>query len=380
MTPADINLLIENKVREGRSVEYKSQIPGNTDSEKKEFLADVVSFANADGGDLIFGVATKDGVPISASGLASLNEDKEKLRLENIIRTGLDPRIPAVAFDVVDGFTNGPILSLRIPKSWSRPHMVKFQDYSRFYSRNSAGKYLMDVREIREAFDAAGSIPDRIRRWRDDRLSLILGGESPIQISPTSSLVLHLVPYSSITDSNALSVGELLGKLRQLQPIDATNWDHRFNVDGYVTYNSFVDGGRRNVSYAQVFRSGRIEAVNNFFYDTTQDVPTTSGYWIDRHISDAVVAYTTVLTEVGIQPPIVGLLSIIAAKGLRLNHGRQLTPPLDRERILIPDVMIDDFGTPLRTALKPMFDALWNAFGVDRSHSFDQDGNWKPKD
>ena len=43
----DIDSLVTNQVKEGRTIEYKATLPGVKDAEKKEFLADVSSFANA---------------------------------------------------------------------------------------------------------------------------------------------------------------------------------------------------------------------------------------------------------------------------------------------------------------------------------------------
>lgn len=54
---ADLLALISNAVSEGRTIDYKRELPGNSDGEKKEFLADVSSFANTSGGDLIFGLS-----------------------------------------------------------------------------------------------------------------------------------------------------------------------------------------------------------------------------------------------------------------------------------------------------------------------------------
>lgn len=56
ITEEDLQALIDNSVLESKSIEYKQSLPGNSDSEKKEFLADVSSFANASGGDLIYGI------------------------------------------------------------------------------------------------------------------------------------------------------------------------------------------------------------------------------------------------------------------------------------------------------------------------------------
>jgi predicted HTH transcriptional regulator len=98
ITKDDLQSLIDNKVTERKTMEYKQALPGNSDKQKKEFLADVSSFANASGGVLIYGITEdkKTGKPKALVGLDIVNIDQETLRLDNVIRTGLQPRLPAV--------------------------------------------------------------------------------------------------------------------------------------------------------------------------------------------------------------------------------------------------------------------------------------------
>ena len=49
--PEDLQNLIVNGVSESKTIEYKSELPLNTGDAKKEFLADVSSFANTSCGD-----------------------------------------------------------------------------------------------------------------------------------------------------------------------------------------------------------------------------------------------------------------------------------------------------------------------------------------
>ena len=57
---SDFLNLIENEVPESKTIEYKQALNLKTDSEKKEFLADISSFANTSGGDLIYGIAENE--------------------------------------------------------------------------------------------------------------------------------------------------------------------------------------------------------------------------------------------------------------------------------------------------------------------------------
>ena len=78
--------LRDHRVIETRTLDYKLQLPGKTDADRKEFLADVSSFANAAGGHIIFGVQEKEGVPVAIPGLTRVNPDAAIQDIESRIR------------------------------------------------------------------------------------------------------------------------------------------------------------------------------------------------------------------------------------------------------------------------------------------------------
>jgi hypothetical protein len=368
VTAADIQSLVDTGVKEQRTIEYKRQLPGGSDAEKKEFLADVCSFANAGGGYLIYGIAAKDGVPQSIPGLADFVEDKERLRLESTIRDGVDPRIPGIHLRPVQGFPNGPVLVLRVPRSWAGPHMVTFKGSSRFLSRSSAGKFQMDVTEIRYAFEAAGDLPDRIRRWRDERLGRILADETPIRLASSERIVVHLVPMESFVDTWRFDIARLEGRTEDLPPLGYRDSDPRVNLDGLLTFHTNARSG--TLAYAQAFRSGRIEAVNAGMFE---DDCNARSFLCERYESDvarATTSYLDALRSLRIEPPIVFLLSIVGAKGafMRVSAPRYAGEQraIDRDVLLAPDALIEDYDCDLHRVLRPTFDAVWNACGMVR--------------
>jgi hypothetical protein len=95
VTEPQLRALIDNNVSEGRRIEFKRDL-GKKDEDKREFLADVSSFANAAGGDLLIGVEADTDIASELVGLPNKQADGEILRLENLIRDGIDPRIPGV--------------------------------------------------------------------------------------------------------------------------------------------------------------------------------------------------------------------------------------------------------------------------------------------
>ena len=166
---ADLIALISNGVCEGRTIDYKRDMPGNSDGDKKEFLADVSSFANAGGGDLVFGMEEAGGLPTNLVGLASRDLDFEIRRLDSILAAGLTPRI-RYGTKIVAPTNGSRSMVLRVERSWVGPHRVVFQGHDKFYGRNSAGKYPLDLNELRAAFTLSSSAIERIRAFRSDRI------------------------------------------------------------------------------------------------------------------------------------------------------------------------------------------------------------------
>jgi predicted HTH transcriptional regulator len=178
--------LLQNEMPEQKTLDYKQGLPGGGEGARKEFLADVSSFANASGGDLVFGIAERrsgddkaTGLPGEIHDLALGNPSADCARLENIIRDGVQPRIPGIQIKAVAVEGHGCVLVVRIPRSWIGPHMVAFGNASRFFSRNNAGKYQLDVQQIGEAFTTQRTLGERLRNWRADRIGKTLAGEGP---------------------------------------------------------------------------------------------------------------------------------------------------------------------------------------------------------
>src|SRR5215469_3816300 len=120
----DIESLVTAKVAEKRTLDYKEQLPDNSSESKREFLYDVSSFANAIGGDIIFGISDErdangkpTGLPGLAPGLNLPNATDSITRLENLVRDGITPRIQGVEWQTISGFSSGSILVMRTPRS-----------------------------------------------------------------------------------------------------------------------------------------------------------------------------------------------------------------------------------------------------------------------
>jgi predicted HTH transcriptional regulator len=123
VTQENLKRLIEDPVREGKTIEYKSELAISTDDQKRKFLASVASFANASGGDIVFGMIADDGKPVALKPLTSFNPDRDTLRLRDLIRAHIQPKVFGFDFRAVELSGGGWALVLRIPKKLGRrPH------------------------------------------------------------------------------------------------------------------------------------------------------------------------------------------------------------------------------------------------------------------
>jgi predicted HTH transcriptional regulator len=142
----DIDSLTQNRVSESLYIDFKSAPIGTTDEDKREFVADVTAFANASGGDIIFGVTTQEGAASHAPGIALVDPDKEKLRLAELIRSGTERRLSYFDMKWLAMGGQKGILIVRVPRSWGAPHRVTLRGHDKFYIRNTAGKHPTECR------------------------------------------------------------------------------------------------------------------------------------------------------------------------------------------------------------------------------------------
>jgi hypothetical protein len=388
ITKADIEALVANAVAEGRAIEYKQQLPGGTDDDKKEFFADVSSFANAAGGDLIFGVADKrdgngksTGIPEKADGLAGVNVDEQIRRLDDMLRSGIEPRIPGCRIRNIDGFASGPVLVIRIPKSWAGPHMVTFKNLSRFFSRTSAGKQQLDVGEIRSAFTATGDLRARITDFRTERLGKIVANEAPIDLAATPKIVLHLVPLSILNPESQIVFTMLENDPNLAAPIQQFNsYNNRHNLDGFLSYH-LPRSGVASAGYCQVFRSGALEAVDADLLQQSNYPNLIASTHVEQKILHATTRYFKTAKQLGVPLPLIVMMTLFGVKGYGIATGStwsnfRPTHTIDRDALLLPDVLIEDYNTPADVALKPIFDALWQAGGMNGCQHYNEKGHW----
>jgi len=367
-------LSIDNGVCEGRNIEYKSELPEDTVPGKIRFLATVSSFANSSGGDIIYGIQEAEGRATSANGVNVNNIDQEKLRLEQIIRNGIEPSIPNVQIHTIQTENDRYIIIIRPNKSWNSPHRVSLNDHSKFYGRNSAGRYPLDVSELKTAFLLTENISHRIRNFKAERITEVYSNSTPFPLNTGARVMMHFLPLSSFSQSELLSIDECRSQQTNLRPLGGSGWNSRINIDGFLNYSGGRDGSCE--AYAQLYRTGVIETVCTIEPRNEQlSIPST---WIEEEILNTFSQYLLAYQELKVEPPFFVFLTFLCVKeynfGVNYRTFRQ-TDTIDRDLIQLPEITIETYNVEAQTILRPLFDMIWNAWGYDRCHNYNGEGN-----
>lgn len=379
---ADLKGLVDQE-RERKTIEFKRDRIGDSDGKKKEFLADVSSFANAAGGHLIIGMAEKGGLATELVGISVdgdkevLNGDQEVLRLEHMIRSGIRPRIMGLETEAVSLSNGNVAIVIRTPKSWNPPHQVVFQNTFRFWGRGSNGKHPLDVDELRSIFSLSETAADRIRNFRFERIARIDAGETPVPITDDPKLCFHLIPLSAFAAAPMMELRRFTENPAAMVPGERPS-THRHNIDGLVVHYSEK---ARADWYTQVFRNGIVEHVSCVLISEKEGIR----FLVAKHIENYLIKYCRkllpLMAAAEISPPTVALLTLTGFSGVIFVtqgvYGTDSGSAIDRDHIFVPTALIESYSVPVEQALRGAFDAMWNASGWDGSPFYDVEGNWK---
>lgn len=382
ITEEDIEELILNEELESKTSEYKSELPANTYESKKKFLASVVSFINTNGGDLIFGIQEdrSTGKPSSHEGIDLLNPDQEVLRLEQMIRNGIEPIPPSSVYKtkIISQQNDNNIYILRLGRSWLKPHRISLNSKSKFYARATNGKYPMDIQEIRSSILLSETVVSQISQFKEERVAIIDTdqGIAPLKAGP--KIIIHIIPRISFELGYYVNPTQI--RTQRWKPIYcSTSFPHRFNIDGVLYYDK-LPNEQHYYTYVQVFRNGLVEAVDAYLLRPSEEGKIFLSPIIENQILDAIKRYLGSMKNLGIELPYFIFITLTEVMGYTLKLITGNSEPIDRDILLLPEFMIETEDFQIDNLIKPAFDSLYNAFGLEKHSHFNGEGNWAPSD
>jgi Putative DNA-binding domain len=363
LNQADLERLVINQVTEGRTLDFKRSLPGGSDAEIKEFLADVSSFANAQGGDLVFGIEESAGAASAVTGIEVSDGDAAILRLENSLRDNISPRLIGVRMVWVLLASGKCVLVMRISAGFAAPHRVVFKGQGRFYNRNSAGKFEMDVHDLRHAFTESGSLPSRFRQLHAEAIERAKGWEMPLRIKEAPTAVVSVMPISLFREERDLSVS----RDHALVPIEPSGYSSIDMIEGILVHSPLMEGSRSVRSFAITHRTGRADIAwtiggRREIQGQNRDLVFHPSF--ENGLLDAAVSAQTQLRIYGIEGPWVIFASVfnILSHYMVLGDGYP-TSEAYKDQALLGEIRADQFDEDV---LRPIANNLWLLFGVRR--------------
>lgn len=358
---ADLQRLIATGRSEGRQLDFKRDWPGGSDADVRELLADVTSFANSEGGDIIFGMA-EDGNSVATElpGVAADGLDQRILAMEARVRDGIDLRLPLFQVHPVPLGNGAVAVVVRIRASLLSPHRVSYKGSSRFYGRNSRGKFEMDTTELRAAFAASESVPDRLYGLHRDALRRNESGILPCRLMEAPALIVTIAPLSILREQRDLPVTR---ELAVLPPNAGGGLYFAAGLEGHFVHVGSEDDPRLARSWSFNYRRGYMD----FAWVVGGEHRGEKVIWqpyFDKPLLGLGRSCVARLQGYGIDGPWVAMATLTNA----LNHKIILdqydrTQPAWQNEAYLGQI-VDDTLSP--AALKPLLDALWRVFGVDR--------------
>lgn len=350
----------------------------------REFLADVSSFANTIGGDIVIGVDETSGLPISITPLTG-DSEVEVRRLEEIALYGIEPRLTNLRIRAVT-VAGGYVIIVRVPRSFVPPHRVTTKDVKRFWARAGTNKYEPSVDQLRHLFTDTPQMLERIRSFQADRLVKITAGDTATPLGQSGKVVLHVIPLPSFADGRMADIVTQLAKgghvpvplaVVGLQPQNGVN------LDGYLNFSAGEPGDR--LAYAQFFRNGAIEGVGELKSDDN-----VNSRFITKDLTNVVISrvrqYLNVLRAYDLGLPVYVFLSFCNATRVVYRYGDASgtgwndSRSLSREIVSMPEIYIDKFDVDVIDVMRPALTTLWNAVGFQSCDRYNEIAKWRSSD
>ena len=389
VTASLLQSVCDGRWSESISVEFKREAPGTFDRDKHELLKDVCAMANAEGGDITFGINEVDGAASAITPISAEPGDALMRRIAQTIESGLEPRVLGIRLHRVD-VVGGYVLVLRVPPSYQGPHGIKVNTSRRFVMRTGTTTSDLTFDQLRTAFDRTASLAERARAFTAQRIDALSHRKTPKPLIHGPIRALHFVPIGGLSGRQAIDLQALHGQpFTRLLESDWGGGSRVFNLDGLVVYpGAAPDDG--HYGYAQAFRNGAFEAASlggGSFQQHPSMLEKLVVWSLDmsKWFRERSATILSLAKDFGLSGPAVISFSMLHVEEYELTIDaffprRGFAKP-DRPHLVAPEIWIDNLeSTEVDDFARPLLDTLWQGFGMERCMDYEPGtGAYKPR-
>ncbi len=216
-----------------------------------------------------------------------------------------------------------------------------------------------------------GEVEEKVAEYRESRIQAVKQGQTPLQLKNTPKLVCHMIPESALGKEVKLTLPRLQGQLTNFPLlVPAGGQSPKASLNGLLITET-ANHSPAEFGYTEVRKNGIIEAVASDATTRNRMDPQSQPYFSHKLLKEtirSVRSYLKAYAELGIASPVYCCLSLIGVKGMLLHWpglGRTAHPVEVDDILLEPitcnELLLDD----CTELLKPAFDTIWNAGGLD---------------
>lgn len=355
----DLQLLIDNlDYRENEYIDYKQNFAflemedkKVKESKKIEFRNDICSFANTEGGYLVFGVSEDNGCATEITGItiSNKNTDSFELNIRNTLN-GIYPRLPNIKFHFVETPDDKYVVIIHIKHDSFVPYThIEEQKNYKFFKRSGNKKVIMTYAELRNMFNQSLSLGKEIQNYRKERIDYYKSLSETDDDVYSKFILFHIIP-DTFLDADYYQNMFAIEKGRK---ISFTSIFKGFSCNTAST--SCVDGLRfqqfrptLTPSVCYLNNNGIIECFLSLHKepDIVNDKRFASeDFWVK--IKDTINEYIKRFDEEKLAERVFLCLSIMGCRGI-ISEASIITPPfksvIDRDNIVCAPVEIEDIA------------------------------------
>ena len=365
---------------ETQTLEFKAKLPLNDETAKHEFRKDVCALANAEGGDLVYGIGENSGCANAIDPIVDSDFDAVQRRLKQILESMVEPRIHNIRFHRCTLAAGGFVVILRIPSSYDGPHRFGLAPAHRFAIRIDTSTSDMTYDQLRNAFGRSETLHQKAAQFRAARVDMIVADQTPRVMKFGVRLIVHIIPLCGLAGRAKVDIAALQAAHDIFRMDASTSWKRIANLAGLKLHPPYeVNSG---ATYAQIFRNGAFEYVENVSQESQgQDKFIVDGNYVGTELRNCLNVYAKGAIQLGVEGQAVVCISLAYTNGsLLLLRGNSLSRDLTEGggKIDLPEVMVADIAGVLNLdeITQPILDVLYQCFGQHSCNLYDATGRW----
>ena len=223
-------------------------------------------------------------------------------------------------------------------------------------------------------------LKESVEKFREERTKKVITGKILPKLDINTSFFAHIFPFNFVNEQ-IIDLSEVFtnSKITEwMKPLHATGCNFMYNLDGYLTYctknveddyslqpNHFKD---KIISYNQLLRNGIYEIYSSHIIAKIDNHLHLYEYELNRSI-EAIKNGLCVLETMKIEPPFYVSLSLHGILNAKLiyNGNTVNSTRFTTNEVFLPAVLIQNYDSDIKELLKPVFDILWQAVGLNKN-------------